>query len=187
MLVGILPVIGRDWVTGCSGTGAKLPAIWTRGSEVLGSGCFCSCWIKVVSTKSRAVAAAFCRRFHLCCFCSSCCFGNVFVMGWFGFGSFVGITVVGLLGWYCLGKGSVVWSEHEILFWEVDLFFFKVIEFDLDESLKGEEYDDDDPSLVLIHVFDEAVDVAIVMIIVLYFDFCSKNCFGLVGVSFLFC
>jgi len=102
MLVGILPVIGRDWVTGCSGTGAKLPAIWTRGSEVLGSGCFCSCLIKVVSTKSRAVAAAFCRRFHLFCFCS--CFGNVFVMGWFG----LGIMVVGLLGWYFLGKGSVV-------------------------------------------------------------------------------
>lgn len=56
-----------------------------------------------------------------------------------------------------------------MLFWEIDLFFFKVIEFDL-ESLKGEEYEDDEPSLVLIHVFDEAVDVAIVMIIVIYFD-----------------
>lgn len=48
-----------------------------------------------------------------------------------------------------------------------------MIEFDL-ESLKGEEYEDDEPSLVLIHVFDEAVDVVIVMIIVLYFCFVER-------------
>lgn len=90
MPFGSLPVIGRFWVTGCSGTGAKLPAIWTRGSEVLGSGCLLSCLINVVSTKSRAVAAACCRRFH---FCSCLCSGFV-LEGKLGFVSLVGIKVV---------------------------------------------------------------------------------------------
>lgn len=47
-------------------------------------------------------------------------------MSVFGLVSFVGVAVlVVVVGWYCLGKGSV-WREHEMLE-EVDLFF-KVIE-----------------------------------------------------------
>lgn len=80
-------------MAGVSGTGAKLPAIWTLGSAVLGSGFLRSCVFKVVSTKSMAVAAAFWKRFHfVCCFCC----GNGFVVSGLGLGlvSFVGIKVV---------------------------------------------------------------------------------------------
>lgn len=54
----------REWWTGCSGTGAKLPAIWTLGSAVLGSGCWRSCETKADSTVSKAKAAALFKRFH---------------------------------------------------------------------------------------------------------------------------
>lgn len=148
-------------MAGCSGTGAKFPAIWTPGSAVFGSGVWRSWVIKVVSTKSRAVAAAFCKRFHFCCG------GNGFVVSWVGLVSFVGIlVVVGDWGWYCLGKGSV-WREHEmvvLVLFLVEIFFFKVIEVELHEakSLNWEE-ECDDESLVLIQVFVAvAVDAMVI-------------------------
>jgi hypothetical protein len=64
MLSGILPAIGSECWTGSSVTGAKLPAIWTLGSAVLGSGCWRSCETKADSTASKAMAAAFCKMFH---------------------------------------------------------------------------------------------------------------------------
>ncbi|KAJ1414216.1 hypothetical protein SESBI_19067 [Sesbania bispinosa] len=39
MQSGIVPVMGSEWRTGCSATGAKFPASWTNGSKLLGSGC----------------------------------------------------------------------------------------------------------------------------------------------------
>lgn len=55
---------GRECSTGCSGTGAKFPAIWTFGSAVLGSGCCCSFDSRALSIASKAMAAALCRKFH---------------------------------------------------------------------------------------------------------------------------
>jgi hypothetical protein len=40
---------------GSSVTRTKLPAIWTLGSAVLGSGCWLSCETKAPSTASRAI------------------------------------------------------------------------------------------------------------------------------------
>lgn len=59
MHFGIFPMTGRECWTAVSGTGAKFPAIWTRGSAVLGSGCWRSWETKAVSTKSKALDAAF--------------------------------------------------------------------------------------------------------------------------------
>lgn len=61
---GIFPMTGRWWRTGCSGTGAKFPAIWTCGSAVFGNGWWSSCAVNAPSMASKAIAAAFCRKFH---------------------------------------------------------------------------------------------------------------------------
>lgn len=64
MQEGIVPVTGNEGWTGCSGTGAKFPAIWTRGSAVLGSGCWRSRATNAPSAMSSAMAAALCSKFQ---------------------------------------------------------------------------------------------------------------------------
>ena len=60
------PSTGRFCVTCRSGTGAKLPEIWTFGSVVLGGGCLASSTLrmKFSSKESSTAAAALWRGFH---------------------------------------------------------------------------------------------------------------------------
>lgn len=80
--------MGRECETGCSGTGAKFPAIWTRGSAVLGRGWWRSWETRADSTRSRAVDAAFWKRLN---FLGR---GFVVVRGFVSFIGVVGLVVV---------------------------------------------------------------------------------------------